>query len=761
VALVLALFLAPAFRPGVGFLYRDTGRLHAPTKRWIAEELSHGRLPEWNPHAGLGNPVVASAAHDAPLHPFNALLVALPATAALDAWVILSFAAAAAGAFLCSRRLGWGGAASAVAALAFSLSGPLVSATDNVAYLTTYAALPWLFAAAHRHAERGGPAGLALVGVASALCVFGGDPQGWAIAVALLPGWGAVTAPEGARVRAALRGAAASAAAVLAAAPVIVPLALWLPHSERAAGVDEGARQAWNLHPRRLPELGVPGLFAHEPGDPRPAAFDAYAGNVVTHDPWFLSVYVGATVLALAALGAARDRRARWLAAAAVAFAWASLGTYAGAAQLAARLPVIGGLRYWEKVSVWVALATALAAARGAEELLAGAVPRGLRRAAAVAALLALGAAALAAASPGTVAALAGGPPAAAAALAGNLARGALHAALALGAVAVLWAVAARRPPLGRAAALAAVAVVAGDLALANAGAYVLAPAQREEAPELARALAPGERRVVTSVASARGRADRFPELGRVGSISEWGRRTLAPSWNVPVHVASEQGYAPLRELRFTRLASELTVRRREAALGLFGFAAVVAPFEPSLAARAGVPPPYRVVGADPALPAFLVGIPHRPRAYLAGDVRQVDEGGALAFALAGGAPGVSVVEGPVRAAGWPDAGEARVAEDRPGDTLVEARVDAPALLVLNDVHAPGWTATVDGTPAEIVRANYAVRGVWLQPGEHAVRFRYRTPGLAAGLAIALALALALAAWAGGRHATRRSSASR
>jgi hypothetical protein len=34
-------------------------------------------LPEWNPFAGMGMPVVATGV-DAPLHPFNALLAALP-----------------------------------------------------------------------------------------------------------------------------------------------------------------------------------------------------------------------------------------------------------------------------------------------------------------------------------------------------------------------------------------------------------------------------------------------------------------------------------------------------------------------------------------------------------------------------------------------------------------------------------------------------------------------------------------------------------
>jgi hypothetical protein len=105
-------------------------------------------------------------------------------------------------------------------------------------------------------------------------------------------------------------------------------------------------------------------------------------------------------------------------------------------------------------------------------------------------------------------------------------------------------------------------------------------------------------------------------------------------------------------------------------------------------------------------------------------------------------------VEGPLPA-GWTGAGDAAIAHDEPGETAVSIRGAAgPALLVLNDLFAPGWSARVDGRPTAIVRVNLVARGVWVGPGDHEVRFRYRTPGLALGWGIALAGALALAGWA-------------
>jgi len=75
------------------------------------------------------------------------------------------------------------------------------------------------------------------------------------------------------------------------------------------------------------------------------------------------------------------------------------------------------------------------------------------------------------------------------------------------------------------------------------------------------------------------------------------------------------------------------------------------------------------------------------------------------------------------------------------------AEVTAPALLVLTDTFFPGWEARVDGTPAPILRADYAFRGVALGAGEHRIVFRYRPWSFYTGVALAAgALALALGA---------------
>jgi hypothetical protein len=195
--------------------------------------------------------------------------------------------------------------------------------------------------------------------------------------------------------------------------------------------------------------------------------------------------------------------------------------------------------------------------------------------------------------------------------------------------------------------------------------------------------------------------------------------------------------------------------RDRGATAGLWGFthAVVTAP-----AVRLGdLPAPHaeQIAFEDPLVPAAVVALPHRSRAYLASEVVRVDRRRAMEFALDRGssASDRTVVEGEVRASSG--RGSARIVRDEPTRVDVATASSAEALLVLNDAFAEGWTAAVDGAPAEIVPANYLARGVWVGAGDHVVAFRYRTPWLREGCAVAIAGAVALTAWTVRRRRSR------
>jgi uncharacterized membrane protein YfhO len=60
----------------------------------------------------------------------------------------------------------------------------------------------------------------------------------------------------------------------------------------------------------------------------------------------------------------------------------------------------------------------------------------------------------------------------------------------------------------------------------------------------------------------------------------------------------------------------------------------------------------------------------------------------------------------------------------------------APGLLVVSEVYAAGWVASVDGAPVPILPTDHALRGIPLPAGEHTVELFYEPPALRLGLLV-------------------------
>ena len=140
--------------------------------------------------------------------------------------------------------------------------------------------------------------------------------------------------------------------------------------------------------------------------------------------------------------------------------------------------------------------------------------------------------------------------------------------------------------------------------------------------------------------------------------------------------------------------------------------------------------------------------------AWIVHEVRPVERGEALPL-LTGGTIDVATTalvesEGPPPEAGpaplvTTEAESALVTRYEPERLTVQTSSAAPGLLVLSEIYAGGWRATVDGEPAEILPTNHALRGVPLPAGEHTVELRYEPVELRAGLIISVVAYLGLA----------------
>ncbi|MEP6698522.1 MAG: YfhO family protein [Verrucomicrobiota bacterium] len=76
-------------------------------------------------------------------------------------------------------------------------------------------------------------------------------------------------------------------------------------------------------------------------------------------------------------------------------------------------------------------------------------------------------------------------------------------------------------------------------------------------------------------------------------------------------------------------------------------------------------------------------------------------------------------------------------------------QVERKSVLVFQTPFDPGWSALQNGHPARVLKVDIGLLGVVIDPGEHKVELRYRTPFLGYAMAVTLAslLVLALGVW--------------
>jgi hypothetical protein len=123
------------------------------------------------------------------------------------------------------------------------------------------------------------------------------------------------------------------------------------------------------------------------------------------------------------------------------------------------------------------------------------------------------------------------------------------------------------------------------------------------------------------------------------------------------------------------------------------------------------------------------------PKAWLVPSVVQVTQPGqALGilqnpqfdprqFAVVEAAPPIPLL--PAGAVSPENAGSVSVDRYEGEQIELSANVANNAMLVLGEKYYRGWKASVDGVAAQIVPANYLLRGVYLPPGAHKVKFTF------------------------------------
>jgi hypothetical protein len=664
----------------------DDVRFHAevaPPRLAAAAAVQRGDVPAWWDGSGLGVPLAGEPGHGA-LYPPH-WLAATPR--ALDLVLLAHLAWAALGVAVWARRR-TSDRSALIAGLLAATTGILTSAALRGA-LPAVAHLPWLGAAVgwldqattRRDRSRAACAigaavgAIALVGELAVLID--------AIAIALTLGLGRGTA----------RWLAAGLGAGLAiGAAQWIPAVLQLP--------DGAGAEIAGLPLARLTELIVPGAFGGAAAD---QAIPAIAGPA----PWAPSLFVGAPLLALAAVRAPAGR------------ALAAIGGLAVAALVAGR----GGWPAWLGApELHVAVLTVMLAVAAADGL--DALVLGQRRAVLA---LALGAGLTALALAALVALRAQHRE-----LAPPIDRALVDGALGIACLAIAVGLAWRAP--GRRIAVLFALVVAPSVGAARSIAPTIDRGAVSDPPpwaQLAARVAPPVR--VFRPWFLHDRAGVEDEIATFAGASAW-------RWGIAA-ARSEDRARPRAHDRTWLAASH----EGGALLDRYGVALAILP-----STLVG-PRKLRALGRRGSW--ALVELPVAPVAAVMHGWRwAVDPGDALALLFPPGG-GTGLLRGTiVLAGGGPPGPSSRepapcaILAWRDGDIDLTCTTDAAGYAVVSSTAAAGWVVALDDRDADWLTADVLRRAVAIPRGTHRIRWTYAAPGLRAGSLVALAGLLGLVA---------------
>lgn len=791
-AVLAALAATTPFLPGLTgsrvFYVRDLSMFFWGRYLWLRHALLSGGFPLWDPYVGGGQSAVADALHQMFLLPALAVRLIGSDVLGFNLWVATPFPLAAWGAWLFFRRR-FAADASALGAIAFSLSGPIVSTSNfpNLSWST--AAIPWVLWAADRVSMKPTPRHIAVLALVTALHALAGEPVTLlatlvlGLAFAAIAGSTSADARFARRLRLATLVALGMGLGLGVAAIQLLPLAQAASLSERSVTV---AKDFWSVHPLSLLEMVSLHFFG-----------DYFSSQSLAATPWLpmlnsgreaflFSIYFGVPLLGVALLGLIAGGPVRWTLFWTVAGAVSLLSAFGAYTPVYPfvrdHLPLLPSFRYPAKYLVVWSMAVAAAAAAGWEALAWRADgPRFARaRIAAIALALTIGALAWLAVAACTylstpaafqIFALARSlhaddPVAAAAFMLATVPRAASSLLLLSAATAALI-FAATRPRLGAAAARAGLyALIVVDLAVKAWGvnpafnpAYLAEPQwlSLTKAHPDSRFYIGGNRDGTLDASDLDSGGAYLNPQGLTGSASRaalsgqanfyasgWHSREML-SYDLPILWPREFSAMERRFFVGGRVERDLLLART--------------------GVRYRVLPRRQALGRTPIIQVpdlvqsflFDYGGDAAPRVSVVGEARVVSDVGRqieMLFEDGWNARTTAIIDREPAAAGdsTPEALQAAaITSDSANRMVVEAGVaKGGGYLVMLDSFSNDWRATVDGQSATIVRADGLFRAVRLNSGRHVVEFVYRPRAFligAAGSAVALTLVLGLFAW--------------
>jgi hypothetical protein len=714
---------------------RDLLLTTLPLRHFMRERLLSGHWPQWYPYELLGVPYAGSLIVS-PFHPQTLIYLLFSPPVASKVCILAGSLLGLSGAYQLARGEGASRAGAVLAAYVFAFGGFAVSLVNNQPFFIPLMTAPWFLVSVRRLAHGREWRRVVPVALLWALVFLGGDVQ-------LFVGLGAVMVGivllSGADRSALLRLAGVAGITACLIAPELLPAMTVAAESIRAHwGPDPAAASAWALPPVRLLDFLFPGFI--------PFTVRQEMGQILEHqsDLFASSEFITLTAALFLALGVSRRTRTTWFwSAIALVGLWLALGASGGLLELGWKVvPFLAKFRFPEKYVALLLLAAVPLIGLGVDTALQSPLrTKQIAFAAGIALLVVAGLA-----RPITVVHWVEDLAGLGRQLRGPLGHelgaawkaGALHSGIELlAAGAVLWMFGS-----GQRVAAAWAVILLVSLALGSAGRIPLvSPEIANETGGFAATLAAGARpgEPPPRVLPARGGSwpKSTPDDDVVHMLHFWlvsgdAGRGHVDSWFENDPAESERALFLVREINerdFWRTHLGVCFRVANPENPVTGVESVVSALEH---------PPLTLVKEDCG-----------PRAFLAQASVVVKDAADARNRLRQGLPSeVAVWEGGPELSGGGGTVDWIEADADALRLRVHANAESP--LVVAEAYAPGWSATVDGSPAPLYPTNGALRGVIVPAGDHDVALRYRSPGLVLGVLLGVLGLLVCAVLAGG-----------
>ena len=304
-ALAASLPFLPAIVQSRVFYIRDLSQSFWGRYLWLRRALWSGDWPLWDPYVAGGQAAVADGLHQMFLLPALAVRLIGTEVFGFGLWVALPFPLAALGAWVFLARR-FSAPASTLGAIAYAVSGPVISTGNFPNMSWSVALLPWVVAAVDRVIDTPTARRVAVLALAVGLQALSGEPVTLLATLVVSSVYtvlraGASTTATARRKLTAIAAVAFAVALGLALSSIqLLPMAQAAAQSRRSGTVEGGF---WSLQPLGLLETVAFRLFGNYDQSQSVGVLPWMPLLNSGREPFFVSVYLGVPLLAVAVPG--------------------------------------------------------------------------------------------------------------------------------------------------------------------------------------------------------------------------------------------------------------------------------------------------------------------------------------------------------------------------------------------------------------------------------------------------------------------------